>query len=153
MKQRIYIDTSVVGGCFDDEFAEDSLALFEKFKKGKMIAVVSETTLRELADAPKAVQDVIRQLPENTVEIVGETQEAIRLAGAYLAAGTVPGKFSTDALHIAVATVERVHVLVSWNFKHIVNLRRIRAYNSVNLRDGYPPLEIRSPKEVMDVED
>lgn len=58
-----------------------------------------------------------------------------------------PGK-RIDAQHIAVATISRVDVLVSWNFSHIVNLARIRGYNSVNLRQGYPILEIRSPREV-----
>ncbi len=52
--------------------------------------------------------------------------------------------------HIAVATLGRVDVVVSWNFKHIVNLNRIRLYNSVNLKLGYPMIEIRSPREVLD---
>jgi hypothetical protein len=54
-----------------------------------------------------------------------------------------------DAQHIAIATISRVEVLVSWNFRHIVNLQRIRGYNAVNLRDGYPLLEIRTPQEVI----
>ncbi len=153
MKQRVYIDTSVVGGCFDQEFAEDSKALFDRFRAKEMLAIVSETMLRELADAPPEVQKALRQLPEDSVEIVPETQEAIDLAECYLNAGAVTRKFALDALHIAIATVARVHVLVSWNFKHIVNLQRIRAFNSVNVREGYPPLEIRSPKEVIDAED
>lgn len=153
MKQRVYIDTSVAGGCFDQEFAEDSKALFDRFRAKQMIAIVSETMLRELADAPLEVQEAVRQLPEDSVEIVPETQEAIDLAESYLAAGAVTRKFALDALHIAVATSARVHVLVSWNFKHVVNLQRIRAFNSVNIREGYPPLEIRSPKEVLDAAD
>ena len=153
MKQRVYIDTSVAGGCFDEEFARDSKALFEKFHGGAMIAVISETMLRELAEAPKEVQEVVRRLPDDSAEIVPESQEAIALAEAYLAAGAVSRSFSLDALHIAIATTARAHVLVSWNFRHIVNLRRIRAYNSVNIREGYPPLEIRSPTEVLDAED
>jgi hypothetical protein len=57
-----------------------------------------------------------------------------------------------DALHIALATVARVDVLVSWNFKHIVNLARIHAYNAVNLKRGYPLLEIRTPREIVEDE-
>lgn len=64
-------------------------------------------------------------------------------------AGAVGAGMRVDALHIALATVARVDVLVSWNFKHIVNLRRIHAYNAVNLKRGYPLLEIRSPREVI----
>ncbi|MBI4057247.1 MAG: PIN domain-containing protein [Elusimicrobia bacterium] len=153
MKQRVYIDTSVIGGCFDEEFSKDSEALFEKFKNGEMIAVISEATLRELAEAPAEVREKIDQIPEEYMEIVPETEEASELAEHYLAAEAISRKFPTDAIHIAIATTQRVSVLVSWNFKHIVNIQRIRAYNSVNIREGYPPLEIRSPKEVLDVKD
>ncbi|MBA5941756.1 MAG: hypothetical protein H0M93_00225, partial [Methanophagales archaeon] len=58
-----------------------------------------------------------------------------------------------DAQHIAIATVSRVDILVSWNFRHIVNLTKIRLYNSVNLKYGYPLLEIRSPREVCFMKD
>lgn len=153
MRQRVYIDTSVVGGCFDDEFTEDSKALFEKFHQKTMTAILSETMLRELADAPREVQEAVLRLPEDSVEIVPESPEAISLAEAYLAAGAISRNYTIDALHIALATVSRVNVLVSWNFKHIVNLQRIRAYNGVNVREGYPSLEIRSPKEVLDATD
>jgi len=51
--------------------------------------------------------------------------------------------------HFAIVTINRVDVLVSWNFRHIVDLSRIRLYNSVNLKYGYPLLEIRSPREVL----
>jgi hypothetical protein len=58
-------------------------------------------------------------------------------------------KYRSDALHIAVATVSGVDVLVSWNFKHIVNLNRIKLFNSINLKEGYNLLEIRTPLEVI----
>ena len=58
MKQRIYIDTSVVGGCFDKEFKEDTLPLFENVRKGKLKIVYSEVTVDELVDAPKHVRDI-----------------------------------------------------------------------------------------------
>lgn len=61
----------------------------------------------------------------------------------------IPGRMRADAQHIAIATVARVDVLVSWNFKHIVNLQRIYGYNSVNLRQGFPMIEIRTPREVL----
>jgi hypothetical protein len=65
----------------------------------------------------------------------------------------VPNKFYEDALHIAIATINQVNVLASWNFKHIVNLDRIRMYNSVNLKNGLPMLEIRTPREILKFED
>lgn len=58
-------------------------------------------------------------------------------------------KFHEDALHIAIATIHKVDVLVSWNFKHIVNLDRIKKYNGVNLKHGYMILEIRNPREIL----
>ena len=58
-------------------------------------------------------------------------------------------KFFEDALHIAIATINKVDVLVSWNFKHIVNINRIRLYNSVNLKSGYSMIDIRSPREIL----
>jgi len=73
---------------------------------------------------------------------------ARELAAAYVAEGAIGTRMRADALHIAVATVARVDVLVSWNFKHIVNLTRIHAYNAINLKNGYPILEIRTPREV-----
>ena len=77
------------------------------------------------------------------------TESAAALAQAYLKAGVVTRRQLVDAQHIAVATLHRVDVLVSWNFKHIVNLTRIHGYNSVNLRRGHPLLEIRTPLEVL----
>ncbi|MBI4668756.1 MAG: PIN domain protein [Elusimicrobia bacterium] len=153
MRQRIYVDNSVIGGCYDKEFAEDSKAFFKRITAGEFVAVISDITLRELQGAPPEVQGIIKQLPAEAVEIVEENDESVRLAELYLQAGVVSRNYSTDAAHIALAGAQRVDVLVSWNFKHIVNLERIRAYNSVNIREGYPPLEIRSPKEVLHASD
>ena len=97
-----------------------------------MIAVISELTTLELKDAP---------------------QEAVNLAGKYITEGVIGGGKLVDAEHIAIATINRVDVLVSWNFRHIVNLQKIRGYNLVNLKYGYPLLEIRSPLEVITYEE
>jgi hypothetical protein len=84
--------------------------------------------------------------------VLAVSQEAEELASAYIADGAVGARMRADALHIALASVARVDVLVSWNFKHIVNLARIHAYNAVNLKQGYPLLEIRTPREVVEDE-
>ena len=75
--------------------------------------------------------------------------DAVKLAQAYLREGVITDKYLLDAQHIAIATLSRVDVMVIWNFKHIVNLNRIRLYNSVNLKLGYPMIDIRSPREVL----
>ncbi len=148
-KLRIYIDTSVIGGCFDSEFETDSNKLLEKFKNGEMIAVLSELTVQELDPAPEYVKSILEEIPDEFLEKVPSLPEAKVLAESYVSFGAVPSHSATDALHIALATINRVDVLVSWNFKHIVNIKRIHAYNGVNLKEGYTQLEIRSPKEVL----
>lgn len=148
MKFRIYTDTSVVGGCEDNEFHEPSRRLLDAFESGKLILVISELTLRELETAPEKVKKVLERVPATHIETLSLTPEAEELAAAYIDDGAIGPRMRADALHIALATVARVDVLVSWNFKHIVNLTRIHAYNAVNLKKGYPLLEIRTPREV-----
>jgi predicted nucleic acid-binding protein len=153
MKQRVYIDTSVIGGCFDSEFEEWSNKLFDDFKSGKKVAVISDITLDELADAPERVQENFRKIPEKNIEVLISDLESRKLAEQYILEGAVSGKFYEDALHIAISTINQVSVLASWNFKHIVNLDRIRLYNAVNLKSGYSLLEIRSPREILKFSD
>ena len=149
MKPRIYTDTSVVGGCEDEEFRDPSRRLVETFVRGESTLVLSELTLRELETAPEAVRNVVGNVPEAHIEAVSLSPEAEELAAAYIVEGAIGAGMRVDALHIALATVARVDVLVSWNFRHIVNLRRIHAYNAVNLKTGYPLLEIRTPREIL----
>ena len=150
---RIYVDTSVIGGCFDAEFDTASRALFEMFRTGRHVLAISELTDAELEGAPESVRAMVADVPAEHRVMLATPPEMERLAGLYVAAGVVPGKSWADARHIATATLSDVDVLVSWNFKHIVNLRRIRGYNAVNAGLGYQQLEIRTPQEVMDVQD
>lgn len=149
MKLRIYTDTSVLGGCEDEEFAEHSIRLMDSFVRGEQLLVLSSLTVQELGAAPAEVRQRLSSVPEGHIETLQLGFEARNLAEAYLSAGVVPTKMRADAQHIAIATVARVDVLVSWNFKHVVNLQRIHGYNSVNLREGYPIIEIRTPREVL----
>jgi hypothetical protein len=149
----MYLDTSVIGGCLDEEFAQWSKRLLEECRQGRLIAVISGLTRRELEEAPKAVQAQLAALPAQYVEHVPLIEEAEGLAQRYLTEGVVAAQQVVDAQHIAIATVEDVDVVVSWNFKHIVNLDRIHAFNAVNLKAGYHLLEIRSPAEVVHEED
>lgn len=153
MKRRIYTDTSVIGGCLDREFSASSTRLFERFAHGSDVLVLSDLTRLELERAAAIVRAIIDQLPRAAIEEVQLTPEARELAEQYLRAKVIGLGSLLDAQHIATATINRVDVLVSWNFKHIVNINRIHGYNSVNLRLGYPLLEIRSPQEVVSDED
>ena len=120
------------------------------FVAGNSTLLLSEPTIRELENAPAAVRDVLRDVPEKHIETLAITIDAEELADAYIREGVVGQKMRVDALHIALATIARVDVLVSWNFQHTVNLRRIHSYNAVNLKFGFPMLEIRSPREVLE---
>jgi len=146
---RIYIDTSVIGGCFDDEFADDSKRLVEGVKGEKFIALVSEIVLAELSDAPGEVKNILMSLPENMVEKVTVSEEIIGLRDKYIEANILGPKWIDDAAHVASATVAQADAIVSWNFKHIVRLDKMKAYNRVNLANGYDILTIVSPREVI----
>ena len=146
---RVYTDASVIGGCEDPEFSAASLGLWRMFTAGIHTLVLSVHTLRELQGAPESVRRHITEVPESFRLVVPDSQEAFILADAYLARGIVGPGSHADALHIALATTARVDVLVSWNFRHIVNLNRIRLFNAVNVEMGYGTLEIRTPAEVL----
>lgn len=152
MTIQVYIDTSVIGGCIDQEFKEWSIMLFNEFKNGSKIAVISDITLDELELAPKKVRSLLKLIPEKYLKIVESNHETEELARQYIQKNVVSEKFYLDALHIAIATYYNVNVLSSWNFRHIVNLGRIRKYNSVNLEMGYNILEIRSPRDILIIE-
>jgi hypothetical protein len=145
----IYADASVIGGCEDREFAVDSRALWQEFVRGAHRLLLSVHTLRELDRAPKPVRRRIAEVPPTNLLVLADSEEAAALAEAYLRRGVVGPGSRADALHVAIATVGRADVLVSWNFKHIVNLGRIRLFHSVNIELGYTSLEIRTPTEVL----
>ena len=149
MASRIYTDTSVIGGCEDEEFRLHSRRLIDAFVRGDLRLVLSELTLRELESAPAAVREVLAAVPDGHIEVVRLTPAADELARNYLAEGLLTANMLADAQHIAMATVANVDALVSWNFRHVVNLPRIHGYHGVNARFGYPTLEIRSPREVL----
>jgi predicted nucleic acid-binding protein len=149
MKLRIHIDTSVVGGCFDEEFAAESNQLLQMAQEGKIILILSDLLLQELSRAPKEVQDLITSLPFESVETIISTTEDVELRKAYIAAGVVGPAAENDAHHVAMATIAKADIIVSWNFKHLVHWDKIRLFNAVNLREGFAMIEIRSPREVV----
>jgi predicted nucleic acid-binding protein len=125
--------------------------LVEQIFEGQYIAVVSDMTLAELEEAPKQVRELADKIISENSEFVTAGELDKDLAEKYVKEKIVTRKFYSDALHIAIATIHKVDVLVSWNFKHIVNLNRIRQYNSVNLKHGYTMIEIRSPMEIVEI--
>jgi len=149
-RQRIYIDTSIVGGFFDIEFEKETKLLFQRLENKEIIFVVSDLLFEELENAPSKVKYLLDNYDENYLEKVVLTDEARDLADKYVAENVVGKTSLDDCRHIALATINKVDVLASWNFKHIVNLIRIRGYNGVNLKNGYTIIEIRNPRELID---
>ena len=147
MKPRLYLDTSVFGGFYDDEFSEHTIPIFERISRGEFILIYSTITQEELENAPTQVKTLVRNLKMEFTEYVELNAEAIELATCYIQENVVGKTSFADCLHIALATLSKADYLVSWNFKHIVNIQRIKGYNFVNLKKGYAQLEIRSPME------
>lgn len=133
----------------DDEFSKESRKFFDMAKAGDIALLVSELLFQELEGAPEDVRKEALSWPRECLEKVELTEEAIQLRDAYLAAKVVGPARKIDAYHVALATVARADMIVSWNFKHMVHFEKIRGFNSVNLREGYLPLEIHSPKEIV----
>jgi predicted nucleic acid-binding protein len=148
-KLRIYVDTSVFGGCFDREYQESSRAFFQLAAEGGVILLISNITSKELSAAPGSVKEVFYSLPPESIESVMTSVETEKLRDRYLDSKILGVKQFTDAHHIATATVYDSDVIVSWNFKHLVRLDKIRKFNAVNLEEGYPLIDIRSPREVL----
>lgn len=147
-KPRIYVDTSVIGGCFDKEFEKWPIGLFKDFEEETFLPVISSTIEDEISKAPKKVKEQYFILKTFNAELLEVNVEIQELAEKYIERKIISKKFFDDALHIALATVANVDLLVSWNFKHIVHFEKIRLFNSVNLELGYGEIKIYSPREV-----
>lgn len=140
----LYLDTSVIGGYYDAEFMADTRALWKLREAGRYRFITSQLVFQEIAGAPERVRELMRSTftPDDVLERTAEVEE---LAQAYLAQKVVPPAFDDDARHVAVCTVARLEYLVSWNFKHLANVRRESGFNAVNLLQGYPSLRIVAP--------
>ena len=149
----VYVDTSVFGGIGDEEFKEASIRFFDLVRRGKYTVLISSITLEELSGAPSSIRDFVDLLPVGSIVEITLSEEMEDLARAYFDAGVLGKRSRVDALHVAAATVTKADLILSWNFKDIVNYDRIRGFNGVNVLKGYNQIEIRSPLEVYDASD
>ncbi len=152
MIKKIYIDTSVFGGYFDKLFEKETKPFFKTIIEKQIIVLISEILELELYRAPDYVRSLYESLPEGFIERIELTDEVRVLSEKYILEKVVGNTSRADCQHIALATINKADVLVSWNFKHIVNLEKIRGYNSINFREGYQMTEIRTPKEIFNYE-
>ncbi|GBU23860.1 hypothetical protein R83H12_00479 [Fibrobacteria bacterium R8-3-H12] len=144
-KTSLYLDTSVIGGYYDDVFAEETRLLFKKIKEEKYDVFISDLTKDELTKAPENVKKLLETIKYRSIEISPECED---LADEYIKLKVVGKTSRDDCIHIATATINNIDVLISWNFKHIVNFQRMKGYNSINIQNGYKYLEIHSPKDM-----
>ena len=151
--ERIYLDTSVFGGYFEPEFEFWTKVLFDRISKKEYKVLLSRLTDIELENAPLQVRNLTDSLQQDTIEWLEITTQAVQLADKYIDEKVVGPTSHSDCIHIAIATLSYADVLVSWNFKHIVNHKRIRGYNAVNFKYGHKILDIRSPREILEYED
>lgn len=122
--------------------------MIAEIKRGVFIPVISEVVKSEIETAPPAVRAKYEEIITAQPLWLITNDEALELARAYQKHRILTNKFFTDGLHIALATVNKIDLVVSWNFKHIVHFDKIRLFNAVNLQLGYQPIEIYSPMEV-----
>ncbi|MFQ5424843.1 MAG: PIN domain-containing protein [Phycisphaerae bacterium] len=149
---RIYAETSVFGGVFDEEFEAASRAFFELVRRGRFTLLVSDICRKEISRAPARVRAAFEEMLAFT-QLVPIDERVLALRDAYISAGIIRAKWTEDAGHVAAATVAEANVLVSWNFRHIVHFDKVRVYNAINALHGYHAVDIRSPLEVVDYED
>lgn len=147
--RRVYVDTSVFQGCESKMFRATSLRLFERFRDGDISLVLSALVARELDSASEAVRAVLGPLPPEHVEFLEPSADTEALADRYIDAGAVDTEMRPVAQHVAFATLARVDVLASWDYKHLLNFRRSRKWNVVNRELGHPHLPIHEVPAVL----
>ena len=123
-RPRVYVDTSVIGGCFDEEFQVWSNGLFADFGNSRFIPVVSELTSAEIAEAPKAIRDRYGALLGMDHEYLELSEDAVALASSYVEAGILSESFYNDAMHIALASIAEVDMVVTLEFSSMWSITK-----------------------------
>jgi hypothetical protein len=149
MRLKIYIDTSVFSACFDER-ALDRKALTEELWRNRNLYECSTSALgvEELSQTPDAdLRAKLHSLLDG-MHIIAVTKEMENLAEKYILMGAFTRTMYNDAVHVAAATLGGQEVLVSWNFRHLVNRRRRAVVGNINQATGLPAIEIMSPPEL-----
>jgi len=153
---RLYLDTSIVGALFDVEIPqrqEITRTLLDPILEKKHLGVISNIVLEEIdRSAEELKRKLLIEMQKVPFQVISEDETSADLLEVYEKEGFVRKGARLDLRHLAVATVSGVDAVVSWNFRDIVNIRTRRAVHSLNLRFGYPLIEIVSPEEVIEYE-
>ena len=152
---KIYLETTMFNYYFEPErdAHPDTVKLFEEIRAGKYQAFTSTYAIDELERAPEDKYRRMMTLIGNYgIAVLDQSDEANNLATLYQEQGILPARNTTDARHIAVATVNDLDMILSLNFEHIVRKKTVVMTGSLNVQLGYRPIDIRSPMEVVDRE-
>ncbi|MCL2064335.1 MAG: hypothetical protein FWG98_08190 [Candidatus Cloacimonetes bacterium] len=145
---KVYIETSVISGYGRQRFHHDLMRFFDMIRAGDFIPIISAHTLTEL-NRDKTPIEVTNNLTTIQYIVYQTTDEMNKLAEKYMERKIIVESYKDDALHIAIATVLKVDILVSWNLTHIVNEITIPLFNKVNIENGYQIIDIKKPEEIM----
>ena len=145
---KVYVDTSVFGGFFDREFSDPSQIFFDEIKRQRFTLVSSAVVQAEIEPSPEKVRKLFDEMIV-MADMAHVDSATLALQESYLKEGIVTANSSDDALHVALATIAKCDLIVSWNFKHIVHFEKIPKYNAVNILQGYGNIGIFSPLEVI----
>ena len=149
MKLRIYLDTSVISLASDDRSPERRDLTLSFFNRaGQLHLYTSEVARQEVLDTSVEARRTAILPWLSRFEVIPVTPSMISLAERLIAAGIFTRGMEDDALHVAAASLSEADVLVSWNFRHLVNRRRRALVTSLFALDGLRVVEILSPSEV-----
>ena len=155
-KIKVYLDTSVISHLLQNDVPEkmaDTRQLWEMFRAGKYDVYLSTVTLEELKSCsePKQSQlfDYLGQIDYTLVQINDNVAE---VAQEIIEMGILTKKSYDDCQHIGAAIVSECDCIISWNFKHIVNIKTIRGIRAINNLKGRKPIEILNPTVLLESE-
>ena len=155
-KLKVYLDTSVISHLMQEDVPEkmaDTRKLWEMFKNGVYEVCLSSLTMKEVSDCsePKrsALRDYLKQIQYESYDI---TKDVLDVAHQLVAMGVLTNKSFDDCQHIGAAVVNNCDCIISWNFKHIVNIKTIRGVRAITNLEGYKPIEIWSPSVLLESE-
>ena len=152
---RIYVETSVWSHAFAKDAPESRASTLEFLRRALGAThdlFISDVVLAEIGRAPEALAaDLLSLIEKHSPVLLELDEEAAALADRFLQLRAVPPSKVEDAQHVAIAIVNDLDMLLSWNYRHLVNVRRREAFHHISALGGYyKPLHIITPPEVSD---
>lgn len=155
-KLKIYLDTSVISYLLQEDVPDkmdNTIQLWQLFKEDKYDIYISNVTLEEIAECPEPKRSqLFLYLDEISYTVIEVTENMLSVAEQLITMKILPPKCYDDCQHIAAAVEYGCDCIVSWNFKHIVNIRTIRGVRAITNLKGYKPIEILNPTVLLESE-